>query len=182
MRQEKESIVEWSLADTLTLSRLLIGFIIVALSYWGKDVYIVVVILGLWGAFTDLLDGMAARRWLKNGESHLGQYDLEIDTLFIMSILAYLSFSGIVIPPFVGFGWIILCALALIFGKRRRKVLLLFEIPAICGIIICAGLYDFQIFQNILLVIAAGVIFDFKRIWHLITEDFPRSFSRRGDE
>lgn len=170
--------MEWSLADSLTLSRLLIGLIIVALSYWGKDAYIVVVILGLSGAFTDILDGMAARRWLKNGESYLGQYDLEIDTMFIMSILAYLSFSGIVIPQFVGFGWIILCVLALVFGKRRRKVLLFFEIPAICGTIICAGLYNFHIFQKILLVIAAGVIGNFKRIWHLITEDFPRSFSR----
>ncbi len=178
MKYREESMVEWSLADTLTLSRLLMGPVIVALSYWGKDAYIVVVILSLSGAFTDILDGMAARRWLKNGESYLGQYDLEIDTLFIMSILAYLSFSHIVMPQFVGFGWIILCALVLIFYNRRRKVLLFFEIPAICGAIICAGLYDFQIFQKILLVIAAGVILNFKRIWHLITEDFPRSFSR----
>lgn len=178
MRYREESVVEWSLADTLTLSRLLIGLIIVALSYWGKDAYTVVVILGLLGALTDILDGMAARRWLQGRKSYLGQYDLEIDTLFIMSIIAYLSFSGIVIPQFVGFGWIILCALAAIFYKRRRKVLLFFEIPAICGTIICAGLYDFPIFQKILLVIAAGVIFNFKRIRHLITEDFPRSFSK----
>lgn len=178
MRYREESVVEWSLADSLTLSRLLIGLIIVALSHWGEEAYMVVVILGLLGAFTDILDGMAARRWLQGKESYLGQYDLEIDTIFMMSILAYLSFSGIVIPQFVGLGWIILCVLTVTFYKRSRKVLLFFEIPAICGALICAGLYNFQIFQNILLVMAAGVMVNFKRIWHLITEDFPRSFSR----
>lgn len=181
MRYPEKSKVKENLADILTLSRLIIGLMILALSYLGKEAYLTVVVLGLLGALTDILDGMAARRWLGTKESHLGRYDLEIDTVLIMSILAYFSLAGIVIPKFVGLGWVILSLLVVLLYKRNRKVLLLFEIPAICGALICAGLYNFRIFQKILLVIAAGVILNFKRIWYLITEDFPRSFSRDKD-
>ena len=86
------SFVKTRLADLLTLSRGLIGLVILSLSFIGEDAYITVVILALTGAATDIFDGRAARRYLgENREGKLGKFDLEIDTLFVLCIIGYFS-------------------------------------------------------------------------------------------
>ena len=88
-----------NLADFLTLSRVIIGLIILSLGFIGKDAYITVVILALIGGATDIFDGKAARRYLlKKRQSRLGKYDVDIDNFLVLSIIAYISFSGIVSP------------------------------------------------------------------------------------
>jgi len=64
VESEAASFLKEKLADLLTLSRITIALVIVSLSFVGKDAYIVVVILALAGATTDIFDGKAARRYL----------------------------------------------------------------------------------------------------------------------
>ena len=59
------SFVKKNLADFLTLSRAIIGLTILSLSFVGRDAYIAVVILTLIGGATDIFDGKAARRYLR---------------------------------------------------------------------------------------------------------------------
>jgi len=166
------------LADFLTLSRGIIGLVILSLSLIGKDAYITVVILALVGAATDMLDGKAARRYLKNRESKLGKYDLEIDTLFVLCIIGYLSLSGIVIPMVAGLTWIGLAVVAAVLYKRKPKVLLLFEVPSVIVLLVTTGIYNFEIFITIIVpVFFAGVIINYKRVLYLIFEHYPRTFS-----
>jgi len=168
------------LADFLTLSRGIIGLVILSLSLIGKDAYITVVILALVGAATDMLDGKAARRYLKNRESKLGKYDLEIDTLFVLCIIGYLSLSGIVIPMVAGLTWIGLAVVAAVLYKRKPKVLLLFEVPSVIVLLVTTGIYNSEIFVSIILpVFFAGVIINYKRVLYLIFEHYPRTFSEK---
>ena len=109
-----------NLADFLTLSRVITGLIILSLSFMGKDAYIAVVILALIGGVTDIFDGKAARRYLReNRQSKLGKYDVEIDNLFVLCVIAYLSFSEIVIPKVAGLGWIGLALMAIVLSTRK---------------------------------------------------------------
>ena len=167
------------LADFLTLSRGIIGLVILSLSLIGKDAYITVVILALVGAATDMLDGKAARRYLKNRESKLGKYDLEIDTLFVLCIIGYLTLSGIVIPMVAGLTWIGLAVVAAVLYKRKPKVLLLFEVPSVIVLLVTTGIYNFEVFITIIVpVFFAGVIINYKRVLYLIFEHYPRTFSK----
>ena len=86
-------IIKENLADFLTFSRAIIGFVILTLSLCGKNAYIVVVILSLVGGATDMFDGKVARRYLKGKTDRLGKYDLEIDTFFVLSIIFFISIS-----------------------------------------------------------------------------------------
>jgi len=166
------------LADLLTLSRGIIGLVILSLSFIGKDAYLTVVILALVGAATDIFDGKVARRYLKNRESKLGKYDVETDTLFVLCIIAYFSLSGIVAPGVVGLTWVGLALMAVIVSKRAPKVLLMFEIPSVLAILTITGLYDFRIFISIIVpVFFTGVIINYKRVLYLVFEHFPRVFS-----
>jgi len=166
------------LADLLTLSRGVIGLVILSLSFIGKDAYLTVVILALVGAATDIFDGKVARRYLKNRESKLGKYDAETDTLFVLCIIAYFSLSGIVVPRVMGLTWVGLALMAVIVSKRAPKVLLMFEIPSVLAILTITGLYDFKIFILIIVpVFFAGVIINYKRVLYLVFEYFPRVFS-----
>jgi len=168
------------LADLLTLSRGVIGLVILSLSFIGKDAYLTVVILALVGAATDVFDGKVARRYLKNRESKLGKYDAETDTLFVLCIIAYFSLSGIVVPRVMGLTWVGLALMAVIVSKRAPKVLLMFEIPSVLAILTITGLYDFKIFVSIIVpVFFAGVIINYKRVLYLVFEHFPRVFSGR---
>jgi len=167
------------LADLLTLSRGVIGLVILSLSFIGKDAYLTVVILALVGAATDIFDGKVARRYLKNRESKLGKYDAETDTLFVLCIIAYFSLSGIVVPRVMGLTWVGLALMAVIVSKRAPKVLLMFEIPSVLAILTITGLYDFKVFISIIApMFFAGVIINYKRVLYLVFEHFPRVFSR----
>ena len=83
-----------NLPDFLTLTRIIIGLTILALSFIGKDAYMSVVILALIGGATDIFDGKAARRYLrKNKQSRLGKYDVETDNLLFFVLLPTLHFQ-----------------------------------------------------------------------------------------
>jgi len=167
------------LAGFLTLSRVVIGLVILSLSFAGRDAYITVVVLVLVGAATDVFDGKVARRYLgENREGKLGKHDLEIDTFFVLCALAYFSFSEIVIPQMVGLCWIGLAVVAIVAYRGKPKILLIFEIPAILALIISAGLYDLGLFLLIVVpALFAGTVINHKRIRYQVFENFPRYFS-----
>lgn len=167
------------LADFLTLSRVVIGLVVLSLSFVGKDAYVAVVILVIIGGITDIFDGKVARRYLgENREGKFGKHDVEIDTFLVLCVLAYFSFSGIVIPKLVGFGWIGLAVIAIVACKRKPKILFLFEIPTILALIAIAGLYDLRVFAIIVLpAICGGLIINYKRVRYLLFQHIPKTFS-----
>jgi len=168
-----------NLADFLTLSRVIIGLIIVSLSFIGKDAYIAVVILALVGGATDIFDGKAARRYLlEKRQSKLGKYDVETDNFFVLSIIAYISFSEIVIPKVAGFGWIGLALMAILLSKGRAQILILFETAGVIALLIITGLYNSKIFALVIFpTVIAGVLINYKRVLYLVFDYWPRLYS-----
>jgi phosphatidylglycerophosphate synthase len=168
------------LCDLLTFSRVVIGLVVLSLSFIGKNAYVAVVVLVIIGCITDMFDGRVARHYLgENREGKLGKYDLQIDTFFIFCALAYFSLLGIVIPMVVGLGWIALASIVIFACKRNPKIILSFEIPSILALITIAGLYDLKIFLFIVLpAICIGVIIEYKRIRYLFFDYFPKVFSK----
>ncbi len=146
LESKASPFVKEKLADFLTLSRILIALVIVSFSYVGKDAYIVVVILALAGATTDIFDGKAARRYLGDKKSKLGKYDVEIDTLFVLCVIGYLSLSEIVISRLIGLGWIGFALTAVVLSRRNLKILLLIEVPSVVALFAIAGLYNLETF------------------------------------
>jgi len=168
-----------NLADFLTLSRAIIGLIIVSLSFIGKDAYIAVVILALIGGATDIFDGKAARRYLlEKRQSKLGKYDGEIDNFFVLSIIAYISFSETVIPMVAGFGWIGLALMAIALSRGRAQILILFETAGVIALLIVTGLYDLKIFTLVIFpTVITGVLINYKRVLYLVFDYWPRLYS-----
>ena len=173
------SFIKDNLADFLTLSRGIVGLVILLLSFVGKDAYIVVVVLALVGAATDLLDGRAARRYLgKERESKLGKHDLTFDTFFVLCVLAYFSLSGIVVPKILGLTWIGLALISALIWKLKAKVLTLFEITTILALFAIAGIHDLKLFFLVIVpTTLAGVIFNWNRMWYVIRVKIPNDFS-----
>jgi len=168
-----------NLADLLTLSRTVIGLTILSLSFIGKDAYVAVVILALIGGATDIFDGKSARRYLReNRQSRLGKYDVETDNFFVLSIIAYLSFSEIVIPKAAGLGWIGLALMAIVLSKGRAQILILFETAGVIALLIITGLYDSKIFALVIFpTVIAGVLMNYKRVLYLVFDYWPRLYS-----
>ncbi len=168
-----------NLADFLTLSRAIIGLTILSLSFIGKDAYIAVVILTLIGGATDIFDGKAARRYLReNRQSKLGKYDVEIDNLFVLCVIAYLSFSEIVIPKVAGLGWIGLAPMAIVISKGRAQILILLETAGVIALLIITGLYNLKIFALIIApTVIAGVLINHKRVIYLVFDYWPKLYS-----
>jgi hypothetical protein len=174
------SFLKPRLADLLTLSRVIIGLIIMLLAGLGQTAYLVVVILVLVAGVTDILDGKAARRFLGSGrEGELGKYDLDVDTFFVLSVVSYLAISDIVIPKAVGLGWVGLALLAAIIFKRDTRVMLLIEVPSVIALMVVAAIYDLPIFAFIIApAMAAGIMINYKRLIYIIFHYWPRVFSR----
>ena len=168
-----------NLADFLTLSRAIIGLTILSLSFIGKDAYIAVVVLALIGGATDIFDGKAARRYLReNRQSKLGKYDVEIDNLFVLCVIAYLSFSGIVIPKVAGLGWIGLALMAIALSKGKAQILILFETAGVIALLIITGLYNLKIFALIIApTVMAGGLINHKRVLYLVFDYWPKLYS-----
>ena len=168
-----------NLADFLTLSRAIIGLTILSLSFIGKDAYIAVVILALIGGATDIFDGKAARRYLReNRQSKLGKYDVEIDNFFVICVIAYLSFSEIVIPKVAGLGWIGLALIAIVLSKGKAQILILFETAGVIALLIITGLYNLKIFALIIApTVIAGVLINHKRVLYLVFDYWPKLYS-----
>ncbi len=169
-----------NLADFLTVSRVIIGLIVLSLSFIGKSAYIAVVILTLVGAATDILDGKVARHYLgEDREGKLGRHDVEIDTLFILCVLGYLSFSGVVIHRAIGLGWIGLVLIAYILSKRDLRVQVISEVTTVITLLVIALLYDPLVFGLIIApAMTGGIIVNRRRVLHMIFDYWPSLFSR----
>ncbi len=169
-----------NLADLLTASRAIIGFIVLSLSFIGASAYIAVVILTLVGAATDILDGKVARHYFgDNGEGRLGKHDAAIDTLFLLCVMGYLSFSGVVIPRAIGLGWVSLALIAAILSKRDLRVLVFSEVATVIALLVIALLYHPLVFWLIIVPSMTGGIFvNRRRVLYLIFDHWPAIFSK----
>jgi len=180
LEEEPLGFLKRNLADFLTASRLTTGLAVLSLSFIGKDAYIAVVILTLVGAATDILDGNIARHYLGgNREGRLGKHDLEIDTIFVLCVLGYLSFSGVVIHWAIGWGWIGLVLIAAVLSRRNLKVLIVAEVTTVIALLVITLLYDPLIFGIIIApVMAAGIIINHKRLLYILFDYWPSLFSK----
>lgn len=173
------SLFKENLCDFLTLSRGIVGLAILSLSFVGREAYVVVVILALIGGATDILDGKAARRYLReNRQGRLGQYDVEVDNFLVHCIIAYISFSEIVIPMVAGLGWIGLALMAILLSKGRAQILITFETAGVIGLLIITGMYDLRIFAFVIFpTVIVGVLINYKRVLYLVFDYWPRLYS-----
>ena len=180
VEEENIGLIKRNLADLLTLSRVVIGLIILSLSFIGKSAYITVVILTLVGAATDILDGKAARRYLGNDrEGRLGKHDVEVDTFFLLSVVGYLSFAGVVIHRAIGLGWIGLVLTVTLLTKRNLKVLIVSEVITVISLLVITLLYNPLIFVLIIVpAMTGGLVINRRRVLYLLFDYWPSLFSR----
>jgi len=182
LRLEEENLcfLKRNLADFLTASRVTIGLIVLSLSFIGKSAYIAVVILTLVGAATDMLDGKVARHYFgENREGRLGKHDVEIDTLFVLCVMGYLSFSGVVIHRTIGLGWIGLVLIAIILSKRDLRVLVISEIITVIALLVIALLCAPLVFGLIVApAMTGGIIINRRRVLYLLFDYWPSMFSK----
>ena len=180
LEEETLCFLKRNLADFLTLSRVITGLIILSLSFIGKSAYIAVVILTLVGAATDILDGKVARHYFgANNEGRLGKHEHEIDALFILCVMGYVSFSGVVIHRAIGLGWIGLVLTAYILSRRDLRVLAISVVTTEIALLVIALMYDLLVFGLIIApVMTVGIIANRRRVLYLIFEYFPSLFSK----
>ncbi len=180
LQEEKTGFWKRNLADFLTLSRILIGIIVLALSLLGKSAYLAVVILTLSGAATDIFDGKVARHYLGTGkEGRLGKHDAEIDTFFVLCVLAYFSLSGVIINKEIGLGWIGLSLICYILSRRDLRVLVVTEVCTVIALLAITLLYDTSIFVFIISpAMAAGLFINRHRVIYLLFEYWPVMFRK----
>ena len=168
------SSMKRNLPDILTLIRLITGFVILGMSFAGENVYYAVVIITLAGAATDILDGKLARHYLGGKEGKLGKYDLEVDTVFLLCVLGYFLFSGIVISRGVGLGWIVLVLAAAAFTKKDKRVLIFSEVVTVISLLVITLIYNTGFFFYLIApVIAAGLIVNRRRVLFLVFQYWP---------
>jgi len=174
------SLFQKNLADYLTLSRVFIGLVILLLAFIGKDVFLIVLSLVFIGALTDILDGRVARRYLNEGEeSRLGRYDIVADIIFILCIIAYLSFSGIVLSALAGIGWIALVLLASWLTAGDRRVLTILEVISAIAVYIVVLIYDSHLFFLLVLpVTMLMAVINRHRLQQLMLRQWPLLFSK----
>lgn len=180
MEEENLGFLKRNLADFLTTSRLIFGFVVLSLSFIGKDAYVAAVTLTLVGAATDILDGKVARHYFgENREGKLGKHDVEIDTLFLLCVLGYFSFSGVVIHQAIGLGWIGLVIITAILSKRNLKVLVISEVTTVIALLVIALLYNPLVFGLIVApAMAGGIIINRRRVLYLLFDYWPSLFSK----
>ena len=180
LEEENLGFLQRNLADFLTLSRVIIGLIVLSLSFVGKSAYLAVVVLTLVGAATDILDGKVARHYFgENGEGKLGKHDVEIDTFFVLCVMGYFSFSGVVIHRTIGLGWIGLVLIAAILCRRNLKVLVISEVITVIALLVITLLYAPLVFGVIIApAMAGGIIVNRRRVLYLVFDYWPSMFSK----
>ena len=150
------------------------------MSFIGKSAYLAVIILTLVGAATDILDGKVARHYFgENREGRLGKHDVEIDILFVLCVMGYLSFSGVVIHRAIGLGWIGLVLIATILYKKNLRVLVISEVTTVIALLVIALLYDPLVFGLIVApAMTGGIIINRRRVLYLVFDYWPSLFSK----
>ena len=174
------SFLQRNLADSLTVSRAVIGLIILSLSFVGKSAYLAVVVLTLAGVVTDILDGRVARHYFgENGEGRLGKHDVEIDTFLVLCVMGYFSLSGVIVHGAIGLGWIGAVVVASILSSRNLKVMVASEIITVIALLAVTLFYSPLVFAFV--IAPAGLIALFlnrRRVLYLVFDYWPSLFSR----
>jgi len=180
LEAEGPGFLKRNLADFLTFSRLISGFVVLSLSLVGKSAYLAAVILTLVAAATDMLDGRVARHYFGlSREGRLGKHDLEIDTLFVLCVLGYMAFSGVVIHWAIGLGWIGSVLIAAILSRRNIKVIFVAEFITVIALLVITLLYDPVIFGLVIApAVVGGVIINHRRVLYLLFDYWPAKFSK----
>ncbi len=112
------------LADVLTFSRLIAGFVLVVMGLvWGRQALVPAVVLGLLAWSTDSVDGALARRDPNWRPTWVGEQDITFDAALALGILAYFVLSGL-FPAGFALAWVAVWAV-LFAWTRERSVLLL---------------------------------------------------------
>jgi cardiolipin synthase len=102
-----------ALADTLTVSRVLLGLFILWLGVTGgRDALSVATTLLILAWLTDLLDGAVARRDRSGRQTWVGEHDLQADMSVGLGVLGYLTFAGF-LPPWAGVSYLLISAVLL---------------------------------------------------------------------
>ena len=182
LREKDLNFLQRNVADFLTLSRVIIGLTVLALSLVGKSAYLTVVILTLFGGATDIFDGRVARHYFgESREGRLGKYDADIDTFFLLCVMAYFSLTGIYNYRAVGLGWIGLVVIAAILSRRNMKVLIVSEIITVISLLIITLLYDLRVFLAVIVpVFALGLVINRKRLIYIMFSYWPSLFFNRS--
>jgi len=102
-----------TLADTLTVSRALLGLLIL----WsgltgGREALALAASLLILAWLTDVLDGALARRDRSGRQTWVGEHDLQADMSVSLGVLGYLTFAGFVSPG-AGVGYLLISAVLL---------------------------------------------------------------------
>jgi len=103
-----------TIADTLTVTRVLLAFLILWLGVTGGSEALpaaMTVLIFAWT--TDLLDGPFARRDPSAPQTWVGERDLHADMSVGFCVLGYLAFAGF-IPLWAGIAYLALCAALLL--------------------------------------------------------------------
>lgn len=125
------------LADLLTLSRIAAAGVLIwlgrAAGASGLPAAALVTVLG-WT--TDQLDGWAARR--AAAPTRLKDYDFQIDAIFYIGILAYLTLAGF-LPFWPVVGFLAVGVVAWLLSRRKAVAILFLRIiDGACGVILLA--------------------------------------------
>ena len=106
-----------TIADTLTVTRVLLALLILWLGVTGGAEALPAAMTALIFAWaTDLLDGPLARRDPSAPQTWVGERDLHADVSVGLSVLGYLTFAGF-IPLWVGIAYLALCAALLLYTR-----------------------------------------------------------------
>jgi cardiolipin synthase (CMP-forming) len=102
-----------TLADTLTVSRVFLAFVILWLGMAGGSEALpaaTAVLIVAWA--TDLLDGAVARCDRSAEQTWVGRHDLHADMSVGLGVLGYLTIAGFV-HVWAGIGYLLVCAVLL---------------------------------------------------------------------
>jgi phosphatidylglycerophosphate synthase len=128
-------IVAKQVADLLTLSRVLLIFVLLWLgNTYGVNALPAAVLVLLFSWTTDALDGPIARRSRVQYHTWLGDHDLEVDMAVGAGLLAYMMISGLV-SPLLGVAYVLVWALVFWRWGVLRSPGMLFQGPIYGGFI-----------------------------------------------
>lgn len=114
-----------ALADSLTVIRLILAFVLVGIGVlYGSAVIVPAVIIVMLAWFTDNLDGFLARRDTQRVPSWIGRHEFAVDVVFTWATLIYVTLSGL-LPAWLTIGFTVVAAVVSLW-MRRKPVTVLF--------------------------------------------------------